>query len=412
MMGNYMILRFFTSLKLTLTLLLGLSFVSIFGTLGKVEDNRFDYFYQSTGYRILLLLLALNIAACTWKTCKRNLDDKKRFRERLHEEAEKTSNGADFEALERELQKTFRVERRTNGLLASRGRLGRWGSTIVHVSLLIIMLGGILAEFGFVGTQMVPEGKSTITYFNWDVGLDRPLGFEFRVDHFELDYYPIELKIGAYDPQTRELIEEYVTQEGEMIELPLQGVTARIVNFEPFDKALSLDIFREGQKIGSYRGLPGASKEEVTNFLDEFLVIKPTAFRDPVVRQIIADASILENGEVVKQQRIMVNHPLVYKGVAFYQTAYNQDEFGFWYVGFQISKDPGEPLVWAGSILLVFGLCCAFFIRYRVLVVTASGLTPLLGFNDLVGQALLNDIAANNAGIAGDTSLGEVSPKK
>ena len=392
-----MIYRFLTSLKLTLTLLLGLAFISIFGTLGKVEDNRFDYFYQSTGYRILLLLLALNIAACTWKTFKRNLDDKKRFQRRLKEEAAKSSGeSSDRSAIEESLKAgKFRVEATESGLLASRGRLGRWGSTIVHISLLIIMVGGIMSELGFVGTQIVPTGKSTTTYFNWDVGLDRPLGFEFRVDHFELDYYPIELKIGAYNPQTKELIEEYVTKEGETIPLPLQGLSAKIVNFEPFDKSLTLDIYQGEKKVGSYRGLPGDSKEQVTNFLDEFLVIKPTAFRDPILKQTHSDVSVLENGKVVKQQRIKINHPLIYKGVSFYQTAHNQDEFGFWYVGFQISKDPGEPLVWAGSIMLVLGLCCAFFIRYRVLIVSSSGVVPLLGCNDPAGQKILEELEPN-----------------
>ncbi len=78
--------------------------------------------------------------------------------------------------------------------------------------------------------------------------------------------------------------------------------------------------------------------------------------------------------------------------MAIYQTGMNQDEFGFWYVGFQISKDPGENLVWAGSILMVLGLLCAFFIRYRVIAVTANGVTPLLGFNDPVGQKILEEL--------------------
>ncbi len=392
-----MIYKYLTSLKLTLTLLLGLAFVSIFGTLMKAEDNRYDVYYQAPWFRIILLLLALNIAACTWKTFRRNLDDKKRFRDRLQEEAEKTAEAnVDQSLLEQELTvRKFRIEKTANGLLASRGRLGRWGSTIVHVSLLIIMVGGILAEFGFVGTKIVPTGKSITTYFDWDLGREMPLGFEFRVDHFELDYYPIEVKVGAYNPQTRELIEEYVTKEGETFPLPLPGGSARVVNFEPFDKSLTLGIYRNGQKVGDYRGLPGDSKEQVTNFLDELLIIKPIAFRDPVLKQTLSDVSVLENGQVVKQQRIMINHPLVYKGVAIYQTAMNQDEFGFWYVGFQISKDPGEPLVWAGSILLVLGLCCAFFIRYRVVAVTANGVVPLVGFNDPVGQKILDEIHAD-----------------
>ncbi|PLX75328.1 MAG: hypothetical protein C0615_07995 [Desulfuromonas sp.] len=396
-----MIFRFLTSLKLTLTLLLGLAFVSIFGTVLKVEANRFEGFYQAGWFRFLLLLLALNIAACTWKTLRRNFGDRQRFLDRLGD-CDETAD--DLSTAEQTLRASkFKVERQGGVLLASRGRVGRWGSTIVHISLLIVMIGGIAGEFGFVGTQFVPEGQGTTTCYDWDLEMDRPIGFELRVDRFRLEYYPIDLKFGVYNPETRELIREYVTTEGETVELPLEGLSAEVVDFEPFDKALTLDLYRNGQKIGSYRSLPGDSKEQQPpSFLDQFFVIKPMGFRDPMIRQFLADVSVLENGEVkIDKQRMMINHPLDYKGVRVFITAHNQDEFGFWSVGFQFTHDPGEWLVWTGSILLVLGLLCAFAIRYRVVgVISKNGqikIEPLVGMNNPYGEELLARLGEKNA---------------
>ena len=122
-------------------------------------------------------------------------------------------------------------------------------------------------------------------------------------------------------------------------------------------------------------------------------MLRLTGFKDPVDKQYQSRVSILEQGEVVQAGLIEVNQPLVHRGVAIYQTAYNQDEFGFWYSGFQLSKDPGEPLVWAGSVLLMVGFCCAFGIRYRVLAVTlddaGAHLSVLTWFGDERGQGLL-----------------------
>ena len=152
-------------------------------------------------------------------------------------------------------------------------------------------------------------------------------------------------------------------------------------------------IYQGGEKVGVYKTPSKKVQEQSENFLDSELVLRLTGFKDPVDRQYQSKVSILEQGEVVKTGLIEVNQPLVHRGVAIYQTAYNQDEFGFWYSGFQLSKDPGEPLVWGGSILLIIGLYCAFSIRHRALAVivddAAVSILPLTGFGDERGQRLL-----------------------
>ena len=122
-------------------------------------------------------------------------------------------------------------------------------------------------------------------------------------------------------------------------------------------------------------------------------MIKPTAFRDPLLKQLHSEVSILEDGKVVRQGIIEVNQPLVHRGVAIYQTAYSRDESGFWVCGFQLSKDPGEPLVWFGSIVLILTLILVFVSRFRAVgvVVTSHGyhLVALAGFRGEAGREKL-----------------------
>lgn len=396
-----MLYRFFTSVRLTITLLLGLAVVSIAGTILPVEANRFDVFYQAPWFRTLLFLLSLNLMACTWKTLRRNLDDPGRFSSLLQVQSQSTKR-TPLTVTEEEVKTSlkssgFRLRSVDGGVVATRGRLGRWGSTIVHISLLVILLGGILSEFGFVGTLTLPVGESNSNYFNWDDKVDLPLGFTVQLDNFEIIYYPIEVRIGFFDPLTRELLSEVVTREGELVPLPIANLSARVVRFIPFDQTMYLDILRNGEVIGTYQTPSNKGQGATENFLDSKLLIRPTGFRDPIDKQYQSKVSILEQGEVVRTGLIEVNQPLIHRGVAIYQTAYNQDEFGFWYSGFQLSKDPGEPLVWGGSILLIVGLCCAFSIRHRALavIVADSGvsLQVLTGFGDERGERLLAQVS-------------------
>lgn len=391
-----MIYRFFTSVRLTITLLLGLAVISIAGTIRPVEANRFEIFFQTPAFRILLILLSLNLLACTWKTLKRNIDDHGRFKDLLL--GRKSSKPIPLTLNEDETCKELKRSRFClrsvdGGVVATRGRLGRWGSTVVHISLLFIMLGGIMSELGFVGTTMLPVGASTSKYFNWDYKVDLPLEFTLQLDSFEIIYYPIDVRFEAYAPDTREQLADIITREGETVNLPLPGMTAKVVRFVPFTQALYLDIFQDGKKIDSYITPSPKAKENPVNLLDSELLIRLTGFKDPIDKQYQSKVSILEQGKVVKTGLIEVNQPLVHRGVAIFQTAYNQDEFGFWYSGFQLSKDPGEPLVWGGSILLIVGLCCAFSIRHRALAVIVDdasvSILPLTGFGDERGQRLL-----------------------
>lgn len=392
-----MILSFLSSLRLTLALLLGLALVSVGGTVRPLAEGRYELFYQSHWFRALLALLALNMAVCTVKTVRRNLQDRRGLLATLHSEQvfacplryvlPRDAAPGDFEAALRGAG--YRVDRRGESLLGRRGLVGRWGSTLVHLACLAVMAGALAGAAGFVGTLNIHVGDKSAVYFDWDRQQDLPLGYEFRLDHFEPRYYPIELRFVALDPQTREVVRTYTCSEGETVPLEGTGFEVRVARFIPEEEHLMLELYRRGEYVGLYHAFGG--KTEQDNPVDPGFELRPVAFRDPMLKQLHSEVSILRDGQVVKQGVIEVNHPLVFEGVTIYQTAYNRDKFGYWYAGFQFSRDPGEAVVWGACIVLMCGLLFAFAVPWRAVGVTRVDdevlLVVLAGFRGEAGEA-------------------------
>ncbi|GAB6082994.1 hypothetical protein JCM30471_19080 [Desulfuromonas carbonis] len=401
-----MLIRFFSSLYLTLGLLLGLAAVSVFGTLQPGRDEglgvaRYDLFYQSIWFRLLLLLLALNLAVCTLRTIRRNLADRSRHLDLLRSERVFSSplryllpRNTDMAQLAAALRASgYRVAVADGALVGERGRVGRWGSTLVHLSVLLIMAGAFCSQLGFVGTLNIYAGDQSDVYFDWERQQDLPLGFTFRLDQFEPRYYPIELQFAALDPASGQLLATYTCREGETVSLPKPGVTARVLKFIPEEEQLILEISRDGQSLGEYHARSGKlqGQPSFANRVDPGVVIRPLAWRDPILRQMHSEVSLLRAGTVVAKGIIEVNRPLVFEGVTIYQTGFSRDKFGFWAGGFQLSRDPGEPVVWFGCLTIVLGLLLAFLVPYRVIGVSRVAdevlLVALSGFRGEAGAA-------------------------
>ncbi len=397
------LLDFFSSLRLALALLLGLSVVATVGTIWPSRDTsvdvfRYELFYQTIWFRLLLCLLALNLTVCTLRLLTRRLRDRQRLLTQLQ------SAGGHGLSLSCQLDESvllgllrdqgYRPESVDGVVLAWRRRLGRYGVMIIHSSLLAIMAGALLSGVGFVGTQNIYVGDTSPTCYDWDAGQDRPLGFEFRLDHFEPVFYPIDLRFAVLDAGSQQTLQEYTTREGEQVALPKAGWQAEVTRFDPFEKRLFLKISRDGDFVADYQVKAGEKNPE--NQVGG-MIFYPRAFRDPVLKQLHSEASILENGKLVKQGVIEVNRPLVHRGVTIFQTAFDLDQFGKFYGGFQFSRDPGEPLVWTGCIILMLGLFINMLMRPRAigLVSGADGwqLTGLLGFRGERGRDDLQQLA-------------------
>jgi cytochrome c biogenesis protein len=266
---------------------------------------------------------------------------------------------------------------------------------VLHLAVIAIMLGALAGNFGYVGTVNLYVTHQVDSILDWQSQAQRPLGFTFRLDHFEPVYYPIDLQVAIIDPQGRRLLQTVTTREGATAALG-DGLVMRVLRFYPEEEHLVLFLERNGTPLGEYHALSGA--REYPNNPDPGVLIKPAAFRDPVIRQLRSRVTVLEGGREVRQAVIEVNRPLVHRGVAIYQTAYARDPNGFWFCGFQFSRDPAEPLVWGGSIVLVLALLAVFTVRPQSVAVVphADGrrLVALGGFRGEGGRQQMAALAA------------------
>ncbi len=404
------LLDLFGSVRLTLGVLLLLAAAAVGGTLWPVEQvleqgapvQRYDLYYQAWWFRALLGVLAINLAVCTWRTVSRTLGTRQRLVAQVARGLAPVAGSqplpeAGVEELTARLEACgYQVVAAGAGLLGQRRAASRWAVPVLHLAVIVIMAGAFASIFGFVGTINLYVTHQAEQVHDWATQAPRPLGFALRLDHFEVIYYPIDLQIAVIDPQRRELLRTVTTREGETADLG-NGLTARVLRFYPEEEHLLLFLERQGAPVGEYHAL-GGPRDYPTN-PSPGVTLKPAAFRDPVVKQLRSEVTILEGGREVRRGVIEVNTPLVHRGVAIYQTAYARDPNGFWFCGFQFSRDPGEPLVWGGSIVLALALLMVFSIRpQQVGVVPENGgwrLVPLGGFRGEAGRQQLETLAAN-----------------
>ena len=387
--------KFFTSVKLSLCLLLLLAIVAIFGTGAPEQAGHYELYFQSIWYRLLLGLLAFNLSCCTLKTIRRNLSDRARFQQVLQQRSLGATplKVAGLESCAAILQQAGFVTHAGDGsLLARRGRLGRWGSTLVHLAVLLIMAGGILGSAGFVGTINTYLGTVNERYYDWDAQAELPLGIGLRADSFRASYYPIDLRFQLLEGGSERPLGSVTLKEGDEFSIPETGLIGVARHFDPDMRVLDVEVLRQGQSLGRYEVT--ADTEKFGKLANPGFRIINIEFRDPILKQMETDVSVFLGSKFLQKGQVRVNQPLTIGSVSIYQTAYKYHGNGLWSVGFQLSMDPGEPLVWAGSILLVCGLLVAFMLPFRALGVVrqedgSCGLISLGGFSGEAGQQLL-----------------------
>jgi len=272
------LLSLLRSIKLTIFLLILLAILSIVGTLITQNAtpqeyvarygvslyevlNFFNLFdmYHSGWFTAILLLLVLNLIACSLERIPTILKQVLRSSDRKGIETSELKNLPFVERLgrlpfsENMVEEIRRYVRKSFGpcekvetqaaitLYCEKGRFSRLGVPLTHLSVVIILFGAILGSwYGFKGFVNILEGEATdhIYLRVRDREIPRPLGFSVRCDDFQLIFYD----------------------------------------------------------------LPGKTEKHVKEY--------------------VSHLTILEDGREVLKQAIKVNHPLHYKGLAFYQSSY------------------------------------------------------------------------------------------
>ena len=217
--------EFFASIRLTIILLLSLAVTSIIGTLipqnkppmeylqafGEFRFrlfNALDFFdmYRSWWFRLLIVLLVLNIIICSIERLsalskilfvKNPKVKPSRFR--------KAKNKIVFEApaTPAELQKRYagivrrgftyynaQPDKDSIWLYAEKWRWTRIGVYVVHFSIVLLLVGSLVGSIlGFEGFVNIPEQESTDRIFLRHSGEPFQLPFQVRCEDFEVSFY-------------------------------------------------------------------------------------------------------------------------------------------------------------------------------------------------------------------------------
>jgi cytochrome c biogenesis protein len=425
------VFRFFCSLRLTLANLLLLFLGMIAGTFVNPQNdslvnierafaNRpwvlgaYRYFelydlFHSWWFTLLLLSLALNLIACSVERLPRiwylvrypetRLDHVVGLRFRTGPSA--TSLSTD-EIAGRLRAGKFSVRAAEDGLFAEKGRYARFGVWVVHLSLLLILGGGIFGRLtAFEGVANVPQAGGQADAF-----LERrPDGSQFRhklvdgegspflvqCDDFRLkEFEPGRPK--AFESDLRlfrklpdgsagqELARETITvnhplryagltfYQASYLQLE-EGMRARV---KILDKATGAQVDRvaaPGEPIEAAEGL----SYQVVDYQEDYSGQGPAV---QVVRSEEPPGSrpmVGPDGRQQPSKDAKVSTFWVFAKRPDFDRDNRDDRFAlqfdrltaFYATGLQIARDPSTPVVYAGCFLLFFGIGAAFYTSHK-----------------------------------------------
>jgi ResB-like family len=267
------------------------------------------------------------------------------------------------------------------------------GSTLSHLSVLIILLGTLIGMTqGHKGFIKISEGEEVSSFTNQRKE-QVDLGFVIRLNDFIYKEH-IDPKEGilVYPAGKKG---DFCSIHGASEEAKNQGLIARI----PAEIGAESEISETGYKLKVLCYLPDFVMDTATkvassrsslpnnpainvelkdksgavntfwifaNFPDihqnpdaHFRFVYNWVERRP--KDFISKVTIIKGGKEIIARDIRVNEPLNFGGYTFFQSTYDTGEFKW--SGLQVVNDPGVPVVYTGFILLIAGLMIIFYIN-------------------------------------------------
>ena len=289
----------------------------------------------------------------------------------------------------------FATVRRTTGCVRYRAL----GSMLTHISILLILTGGVIrGVWGVKGYIELREGETNAQVVT-ENGI-QPLPFAIYLDKFEIETYDqtpaaknsaaqaggdellvswrernlkaaLPIKIGveqAFSEFTITIL-KYVPDF--IVDMQTHEVMSR--SNEPRNPAILVAV--NGPTYHNHRWLfakfpdfvmhtkdsqsIGPSPLEMT--YENHSAIDHKAMPMGPIKSFRSTLKLVEGESVVGERTIEVNRPFRYKGYTFYQSGYNPEDLS--YTSLQVVKDPGVPVVYTGFSLMIAGLFIVFYLN-------------------------------------------------
>ncbi len=398
--------RFFCSLRLTLANLLGLFLAMIAGTfvnpandsLTNIEKafagrttvlgayrwfELYDLFH-SWWFTLMLTSLALNLIACSFERLPR-IYYLVRYPERRldHVAGLRFKVPASASLLQPE---AVAAHLRTHGYLAQvtgsdvfaeKGRYARFGVWVVHVSLLLILGGGIIGRLtAFEGVAEVPQAGGTADSFiekrpDGSV-FKHKLGFLVRCDDFRLkEFEPgrpkaFESDLTVLEEQPDGTPGRELKRDTISVNHPLKwaGLTFYQASYRQLDEGMKakVKLLDKAGKTERELLVGAGEKVEAAEGLSYQLIDHQEDF-----------ASMGEAVQVLRTEDGKDSSFWVFAKSPDFDRDNREDRFAFQFerlspfyaTGLQIARDPSTPVVYTGCFLLFAGIAIAFYTSHK-----------------------------------------------
>jgi cytochrome c biogenesis protein len=414
----------FSSMKLTLALLIILAVTSIFGTLIPQQQEAIRFaqglspgqlrffellglfdLYHSLWFRAIIGLLALNLIICSVNRLPTTLklfqspprpDRSKPFedlppeRSFLVEEGVKDAGNRVADFLRKQYRQiAIKSTPEMNYLYAERGRYSYFGVYLVHFSVLLILLGGIIGSvFGFNAYVNILEGDTVDSIVIRKDMTSMKLGFSVLCEKFSVEYYdngsPKEFRseLGFF-------IDGKLAQKSSLLmnqPVTFRGITFYQSSYGSIPGKVLLGIQKEGSDLGESIikvetgetfSLPGSESQiqvvDAVSNLNE--VMGPAALISVKPKEgeemrfwVFQDIERLRKQYPEAMLQAPRMNPSSFKPFTFFLKELENRS----YTGLQANKDPGVSLVWLGCFVMVAGFFLTFFTSHRKIWVRIS----------------------------------------
>ena len=415
---------FFCSLKLSISLLIGLAVTSIIGTvipqspqpeyLQRIGETKIKLYnslgffdmYHSWWFILLLYLLTVNLVACSIKRLPRVwkfiseptlvLDDGLEKSLSLTHEFKKQGDAASLRDkmaafLKGEFTEPVVTERDGEfHLFAQKNPYCRLGVYVVHTSIIIIFIGALIGSFfGYKAYVQIAEGTSSSTVYSQHGEKPLELGFAVKCEKFSVSFYdtgaPKEFKSILTVLENGQPVKGYVNVPIVVNDpLSYKGITFYQSSYGPAGDGAVYRFTVRDKKGGTPVNLIARKGERVPLPGGGFMqVIDATQEVKAFIPQFSGPAAKIEASSPAKASDSFIlfkNFPDFdrQRGGDLVFTYEGADEK--FYTGLSVAKDPGVWVVWFGCALMVIGICMAFFLSHkRIWIKVANGRVTIGG---------------------------------
>ncbi|UCD32735.1 MAG: cytochrome c biogenesis protein ResB [Desulfobacterales bacterium] len=422
-------------MKLTVVLLLSLAATSIIGTIIQQNQNPAAYLraygefyyklfnvlgifdmYHSWWFQFLIIMVTANIVVCsidrfsaTWKIVfvKNPPFHLSRFRKLDQQEVFTDKNKINDlkKVYEPFIAKRFgytRIEQTDKGfcIFAEKQRWTRFGVYTVHLSVVVLLLGGLVGSiFGFQGFVSIPEGEKIDSIRIRSSDAIKKLGFEIQCEDFDISFYangapkefrssltiiengrPVYKKdIIVNDPLRYKGINIFQSSYGKMpSNVPQKKKTQRLDPEKEVILAFSIIASGKSYKITTAVGKPVDIPEDLGKFvLVEFR--ESADFMGQNIGEAFVGILTPNDGNPVEVLLPLhfPNFDKMRRGAVVISVSGQKQETFIpqatseprYYTGLQITQDPGVWLVYTGFIVMIIGCIVTFFMSHQRLCV-------------------------------------------